>query len=88
MKLYDSKRNEYNAIACKMPKSSGEISYRSMSWDYVEKNIDGLKIDFHLDKVHGRYMYFNYNNKTYKINLYENIVNSIYDVDELFTKCP
>lgn len=83
MKLYDENNIPYEAISCRKPLM--EDNHRNRTWDYIDKIIDGEEYKFFLDTTWGKCLYFYYNYRWYRVNLYQNN-SDIYYMKKLSTK--
>jgi hypothetical protein len=66
MMLYDIRnRLYYKVINSTKPKMTG--SHQGRSWGYVLKILNGEYVKFWIDYTRGRYMYFEYEGKWYRV---------------------
>ncbi|MEC0666862.1 hypothetical protein P8864_13365 [Priestia flexa] len=66
MMLYDlHNKLYYQVFNSAQPKMTD--SHQGRSWGYVKKLVNGKPIKFWLDYTWGRFMYFSYNEKWYRV---------------------
>ncbi|KAB2494372.1 hypothetical protein ACU3L3_08730 [Priestia endophytica] len=66
MMLFDIKHKlYYEAINTSRPLMS--LSHQGRTWGYVPKLLNGKKVKFWVDYTHGRYMYFEHDQKWYRV---------------------
>jgi hypothetical protein len=80
MMLYDLKnRLYYKVLNTSEPKMGG--SQQGRTWGYVPKQLNGKAVKFWLDYTWGRYMYFQHDEKWYRVQyLQSNYKKSNHDV--------
>jgi hypothetical protein len=80
MMLYDlNNRLYYKVLNTSEPKMGG--SHQGRTWGYVSKKLNGKTVKFWLDYTWGRYMYFQHDDKWYRVQyLQSNYKKSNHDV--------